>query len=155
LKETWFEYFAKFIWRKDLSFFELLKLPPFSCPWKHGTYIMLTLGVMAHRCSILGPQNKSWVQTQWNVGETFVSILPMSLTWGCQWLVKLGLLLCFPPKKKKSIGSWATTINFWVLAIFFTYMHIGWLDMHKFHVHGHKLSQNCHHAHACTFWNLM
>ncbi len=63
---------------------------------------MLTLGVMAHRCSILGPQNKSWVQTQWKVGEAFVSILPMSLTWGCQWLVKLGLLLCFPPKKKQN-----------------------------------------------------
>jgi hypothetical protein len=88
---------------------------------------MLTLGVMAHWCSILGPQNKSWVQTQWNVGETLVSTLPMSLTWGCQWLVKLGLLLCFPKKKNQQnqpvVEQQLSTFEYF--AIFFTYMHIG------------------------------
>jgi len=49
---------------------------------------------MAHWCSILGPQNKSWVQTQWNVGETFVSILPMSL--GVPMACQVGFVIMFP-----------------------------------------------------------
>lgn len=54
-------------------------------------YTMFTLGVMAHWCSILGPQNRSWVQTQWNVGETLISILPMA----CQ----VGFVIMFPQEK--------------------------------------------------------
>jgi hypothetical protein len=38
------------------------------------------------------------VQTQWSTVETPTGPLPMSLTWGCQCLVRLGLPLCFPQK---------------------------------------------------------
>jgi hypothetical protein len=38
-------------------------------------------------------------KTQWFAIETRVVPLPMSLTWGCQWLVWLGLLLCYQENK--------------------------------------------------------
>jgi hypothetical protein len=49
---------------------------------------------------ILGPRDLKKgcgfkLQTQWSVGETHVSPLLMSLTWGCQWLVRSGVSLCF------------------------------------------------------------
>ncbi len=58
----------------------------------------LAPGVMAHWYSPfwdLETTKRSWVQTQRCAGETPAGPLPMSLTWGCQQLVSLGLLLCF------------------------------------------------------------
>jgi hypothetical protein len=54
---------------------------------------------MAHsgiaHSGMLGPQKRSWVQTQWSAGETPAGPLPMSSTWGSQLLVRSGLPLCF------------------------------------------------------------
>jgi len=49
-------------------------------------------------------KKRSSVQTQWHAGETSDSPLPMSLTWGCPWLLEL----CESSKKNKGkkIISW-------------------------------------------------
>jgi hypothetical protein len=49
--------------------------------------------------------------------ETLASPLPMSLTWGCQWLVRLGLLLCF--KKTKMFQRCVLTTFFFLFVVFF------------------------------------
>jgi hypothetical protein len=77
------------------------------------------LGVMAQRYSpYLRPWNLKkvfWVQTHCCVGESLVGPMPMSFTCGCQWLVGLGLLLCFQKKKKKISMS---KILYWLLCNF-------------------------------------
>jgi hypothetical protein len=48
-----------------------------------------------HWYRVLGPRTtkRSCVQTQWCAGETpATETLAMSLTWGCRWLVRLGVL---------------------------------------------------------------
>jgi hypothetical protein len=49
-------------------------------------------------------KKRSSVQTQWHAGETSDSPLPMSLTWGCRWLLEL----CESSQKNKGkkIISW-------------------------------------------------
>ncbi len=43
------------------------------------------------------------VQTHlWNAGESCADPLPLSLTWGYRWLVRWGLLLCFPKHAQTS-----------------------------------------------------
>lgn len=51
---------------------------------------------------IMGPWDykRSWVQTQWCVGETLIEFLPLSLICECQQLVNSNLLLCFKRKKE-------------------------------------------------------
>jgi hypothetical protein len=68
--------------------------------------------------SIIGPwdlKKRSLVQIQWFAGEISASPLPMSLTWVCQWLVRLGPLLGFQNNflkifKLKSVGNSQTNI---------------------------------------------
>jgi hypothetical protein len=48
--------------------------------------------------------------------ETLAGPLPLSLTWGCQWLVRLGLLLCF--KKPKVFQRCMSFNNFFFVCGF-------------------------------------
>jgi hypothetical protein len=61
--------------------------------------IGLAPGVMAHwydPSGTLRPQKGPGIKPSGGRGETPAEPLPMSLTWGCQQLVRLGLLLlCF------------------------------------------------------------
>ncbi len=47
-------------------------------------------------------KKRSWVQILWSAVQTPASPLPMSLTWGFQWLVGSSLLLCFKNKIKQN-----------------------------------------------------
>lgn len=47
-------------------------------------------------------KKRSRVQTLWSAVQTSASPLPMSLTWGSQWLVRSSLLLCFKNKIKQN-----------------------------------------------------
>jgi hypothetical protein len=51
-------------------------------------------------------------KTQWFAIETPVEPLPVSLTWGCQRLVWLGLLLCFHQKQNPiKLNSWTPWVS--------------------------------------------
>jgi hypothetical protein len=63
-----------------------------------------TRGVMAHWYSPLwdlGTQKRSGFKPSGVQVKLLADPLLMSLTWGCQQLVRSGLLLCFKRKKEK------------------------------------------------------
>ncbi len=57
----------------------------------------LDLGVLT-KCHVEGLQTQlRMVQTHWwNAGESCAGLLPLSLSWGYRWVVRWGVLLCFP-----------------------------------------------------------
>jgi hypothetical protein len=62
--------------------------------------------------SILGPCNhkRFWVWTQWWTCETPEGCLPLSLTLGCQWLVRWHLPFCFKKQFKQQCMARHQTI---------------------------------------------
>jgi hypothetical protein len=51
----------------------------------------------------LGPQKLLGSNQKWCPCETPAGLLPMSLTWGCLWLVRSGLLLLYSEKTNKKL----------------------------------------------------
>jgi hypothetical protein len=79
----------------------------FTCS-KHWGFLFLTPGVTAQWYSpCLGPwdlKKRFWVQTHCCAGENPACPLPLSLTWGCQLLVRSGRC-CDSKKKTKKLKT--------------------------------------------------
>jgi hypothetical protein len=61
----------------------------------------------------LGPHKGLVFKPSGGANEIIANLLPMNWTWGCQWLVRLSLLLCFKKKQNcfQLVWGWVSTFK--------------------------------------------
>jgi hypothetical protein len=66
------------------------------------------------------PNICSWLKAQITYFQNEeVTCRPMSLSWGCKWVVRLGLLLRFKRTKREKASGWEVLLGFLVLPLSF------------------------------------